>query len=58
MTYTHKCGRVLDYCLVNENYKILYCIYCRKIKGYEKDGKQYIVEYDQPLTDKILNDSV
>lgn len=54
----HKCGRVLDYCLVSDDYKILYCIFCKKIKGYERSGKQYLVEYNEPFTAKILEDNV
>ena len=54
----HNCGKVLDYCIVSDDYRIVYCIFCKKIKGYEKNGKQYIVEYNQPLSDKILQDNV
>ena len=54
----HNCGKVLDYCLVNADYKILYCIFCKKIKGYEKYGKQFIVEYNEPYTKQIINDSI
>ena len=53
----HKCGKVLDFCIVNDNYKILYCIFCRRIKGYELRGKQHLVEYDAPYTEKVLKDN-
>lgn len=42
----HKCS-VVDYCLLNPSYKILFCIFCHKVIGYEKDGRRYIINQSQ-----------
>ena len=58
---THKCS-VCDYCLLNDNYKILFCIFCRKVIGYEKEGRRYIINQTQfkqkEYSPETLNDSV
>lgn len=57
----HKCS-VADYCLLNPSYKILFCIFCRKVIGYEKDGRRYIINQTQykqnDYSPETLNDSV
>ena len=46
MDIPHKCT-VWDYCLLNEDdsYKILFCVFCRKVIGYEKNGKRFMRDF-------------
>lgn len=60
----HKCC-VWDYCLLRENYKIIFCVWCKKIVAYEKDGKRVESnDYKQTrynkkqYSEETLNDSV
>ena len=63
MDIKHKCA-VWDYCLLNDTYKILFCIFCHKVVGYEKDGKRFMRNVSEHGFDKkeysnqTLNDSV
>ena len=65
MDIQHKCT-VWDYCLLNEDnsYKIIFCIFCRKVVGYEKDGKRFMRTFEEEhfkknqYSEKTLNDSV
>ncbi len=46
MDIPHKCN-VLEYCFLNDdnNYKILFCVFCRRVVGYEKDGKRFMRDF-------------
>lgn len=65
MDIQHKCT-VWDYCFLDndENYKILFCVFCRKVVGYDKDGKRVILDHKEKQYTKneyspeTLNDSV
>jgi len=59
VTIAHKCT-VLDYCLWEEDHKILFCVFCRRVVGYEKDGKRVIntTHVKHKYTEKTINDSV
>ena len=65
MDIKHKCS-VWDYCFLNDdnNYKILFCIFCRRVVGYEKNGKRFMRNFNENLYNKkeysteTLNDSV
>ena len=65
MDIKHKCS-VWDYCLLNDNdsYKILFCIFCHRVVGYEKNGKRFMRNFNENLYNKkeysteTLNDSV
>ena len=37
----HKCT-VWDYCILDNEYKLLFCVFCHKVVGYEKDGVRII----------------
>ncbi len=58
MTIKHKCT-VLDYCIFGKDHKILFCVFCRTVVGYEKDGKRVISPNTHKLySEKTINDSV
>ena len=65
MDIKHKCS-VWDYCFLNDddNYKILFCIFCRRVVGYEKNGKRFIRDFSENQYNKkeyspeTINDSV
>ena len=48
MDIQHKCT-VWDYCLLSDDdsYKILFCIFCHRVVGYEKDGKRVMKDFHE-----------
>ena len=43
----HKCS-VWDYCFLrDESYKILFCIFCHRVVGYEKGGKRFMRDFQE-----------
>jgi len=59
VTISHKCT-ILDHCLFADDHKILFCVFCRRVVGYEKDGKRVInIEHlKHKYSEKTVNDSV
>jgi hypothetical protein len=65
MDIPHKCS-VWEFCYLNDdqNYKILFCTFCRRVVGYEKDGKRFMRTFDESkygkkeYSQETLNDSV
>lgn len=65
MDIPHKCT-VLDYCLLtdDENYKILFCVFCHRVVGYEKNGKRIMKDtnpkehYKHEYSKETLSDSI
>jgi len=46
--------------LFADDHKILFCVFCRRVVGYEKDGKRVInIEHlKHKYSEKTVNDSV
>ena len=63
----HKCS-VWDYCVLDNEYKLFFCVFCHKVVGFEKDGKRMIkpqvldkehtIYGQKEYSDDILRDSV
>jgi hypothetical protein len=34
----HRCGAVMEYCVLDNDYILFFCSLCRIVVGYEKDG--------------------
>ena len=45
----HICGKVIDYCMCGTT-KILFCIYCRDVVGYQKQSE------DMRISISIMSD--
>jgi hypothetical protein len=58
----HTC-KILDYCLLSKDHKILFCIFCHNVVGYEKNGKRVLLNnvdhrIRHQYSEETLNDSV
>jgi len=63
----HKCT-VWDYCTLDNEYKLLFCVFCHKVVGFEKDGirtikpqvldKEHQMYKEKEFSEDILRDSV
>ena len=36
----HRCGAIMEYCILDESYTLWFCSVCRLVIGYDKDGKR------------------
>ena len=62
----HKCN-IWSWCVLDEHYKLLFCVICHKVIGYDKDGVRVIkkitipnhIEYEQKeYSDDVVKESV
>jgi len=58
----HRCGAILEHCILDNDYTLFFCSVCRIVMGYQKDNKFMMKGemsgYNQnQYSDKTLKDS-
>jgi len=59
----HRCGAIMEHCILDESYTLWFCSVCRLVIGYDKDGKhmmkgEVVTGYQQKeYSDETIKDS-
>jgi hypothetical protein len=40
--FPHRCGAILEFCILDDSYTLYFCSVCRIVIGFEKDGMKYM----------------